>query len=174
MILSIPFSASVWLIFSSLLGFVTSQNDTTTTNNQTCRWSMGNVNFATPVNATRRARFQWDKEPNAGRDWQFSVVVNASDLRGQGQPFISVPEQSKDEVYLYKYPPLNISASGGGLNGCEGVLTQACITALSNITLPRRPSSDLAYRMSCVGARNRQNIKDACSKDVTSFIGYSS
>ena len=88
----------------------------------------------TLVNATGSVAFR-SRTSASDQDWYISVTYrdeNASDIVHRGlQNFISVPNDTTSQACVYVFGAPG-PAQGNGNNGCDGVLSQECISFLSN------------------------------------------
>lgn len=124
------------LTLSALFPFAVSQGNATN-ETKVCKFPWLNpINTDTPVNSTGNVTFRWLDQPYNTQDWYFNVVVNftSNDTfnHEQGTPYISAPDNTTVQVCTHKFGALNITATGNGKNGCEGVLSDKCIAFLKD------------------------------------------
>lgn len=93
-----------------------------------------------PFNATGITPFRFDSQQD---DWYSLATIRFNPKFGNSPDdtvstagilkfFASVPPGQKDRMGCqYLFPALNLSATGPGLNGCEGIVSQECIDRLT-------------------------------------------
>lgn len=108
---------------------------------RTVQEDQGSNASGAPINSTGRSSFQLGAETNpslrnTSNDWYMSLTFN--DTRAQGTAaqwltsWLSVPNGASGSACIYRLGGLNITATSTGSNGCYGVLSSPCISALQN------------------------------------------
>jgi hypothetical protein len=110
-----------------------------------CQGTFEDYKTDRPVNSTGRVTFRFD--PILGlsaEDYYISLTLEDTcresnqyttydrEVTHSIQTWLSVPEDAKGNLCLYHFRAQNASASGTGMDGCEGVLSQKCHDALLN------------------------------------------
>lgn len=146
------------------------QNITNSTDTDSCS-SFGEFSSSAIVNSTGSQSFRWSSQE---KDWYFTTTFNDTrdpilvnqiqDLEG----YISAPADTEATVCIYMLNGIN--ATGGGDNGCEGVLSQSCVDWLTK-TVTYAPRND-GRREVCANMPRREEIEaaGACGADVSSHV----
>lgn len=139
--------------FTLLLSPVFAHNDTTNSNNNgtpnpnQCPLHIHrDFNPDAPINSTGSVNIHWNAlmmDP-ARNDWIFTLTYNESRLRQAPyvrfdtqhylQAYISAPEVSEAQTCVHMFGGLNATSSSSQQNGCDGVLDDACLNFLRNVT----------------------------------------
>lgn len=123
---------AAWVVYGALFLTSSAQNGTNEINISQC----GSFNTLSPdahVNSTGSISFTWE---DGDKDWHLTTTFN--DTRDpvliEGiQDFgtwVSVPGDTDTSICTYALRPIN--ATGTGDNGCEGVLSQQCVSWMTN------------------------------------------
>lgn len=98
------------------------------------------------VNATGITPFRFDSQQD---DWYSSLSFSypyrtteaAAEQASIGgvlslfKTFLSVPKNTKAELCQWSFDYLNATATGPGLNGCQGLLSQECVDRLRDLAI---------------------------------------
>jgi hypothetical protein len=143
-----------------------------------CQGTFEDYKTDRPVNSTGRVAFRFD--PILGlsaEDYYISLTLeDTRQKRDQYsthdrevihsiQTWLSVPENAKGNLCLYHFRAQNASASGTGMDGCEGVLSQKCHDALLNATVDL--SSVTEQDRSCPRFDVTDSLKEECGSIFT-------
>jgi hypothetical protein len=140
-------SAALLTTLLSCIPSLTSAQDApfNSTAYEQCQGTFEDYKTDRPVNSTGRVTFRFD--PILGlsaEDYYISLTLEDTRRKSNQyttydrevthsiQTWLSVPENAKGNLCLYHFRPQNASASGTGMDGCEGVLSQKCHNALLN------------------------------------------
>ncbi|KAF1914022.1 hypothetical protein BDU57DRAFT_331056 [Ampelomyces quisqualis] len=140
------------------------QNTTNSTDIDRCH-SLGEFSSSAIVNSTGSQSFRWSSQE---KDWYFTTTFNDTrdpllvgglqDLEG----YISAPADTEAEVCVYMMRGVN--TTGGGGDGCEGVLSQSCVDWLTK-TVTYAPWND-GRRERCANTPQREEVETTCGGDV--------
>ena len=165
-------------VLSCLFSLTMAQNDTfNLTAYKTCPYDGVGAdlyNATGSVNSTGRVGFRFDPVAGWGLE-EYSLSVTFDEKRtpntkyGTYKPevihythsWLSVPQYSKGNACVYQLRAQNASASGTGMNGCEGVLSQKCYDSLLNSTFDF--PSPKAQKQRCPAFNITEAIMEACS-----------
>jgi len=164
-------------VLSCLFSLTMAQNDTfNLTAYKTCPYDGVGAdlyNATGSVNSTGRVGFRFDPVAGWGLE-EYSLSVTFDEKRtpntkyGTYKPevihythsWLSVPQYSKGNACVYQLRAQNASASGTGMNGCEGVLSQKCYDSLLNSAFDF--PSPKAQKQRCPAFNITEAIMEAC------------
>jgi hypothetical protein len=151
---------------SSLLPPAAAQN-ASSINRTECYGNMGSFDSNASVNSTGKVKFQFD---NNDTNYYLSVTNNDSrsestefvkfipEVRHDYQGWLSYPNDTTVLACIYELSAINASSPDGGMNGCEGVLSTACISELVKVRLPAGSDSNTR----CPSFQATDSVKELC------------
>jgi hypothetical protein len=99
----------------------------------------GSLDPSARVNTTGQVAFTWDTLRS--EEWYFSLTLNdtrSPTRNGQKeslQSYLSFPNSTTEaRGVVFQFSGINASATGTGMNGCEGVLSTECFDKLNNVS----------------------------------------
>lgn len=167
---------------SLLLSPILAQNDTTNpggTNTapadlNLCDIPFGDFNSDASINATGSVNIHWDAlmmDPSAN-DWTITLTYNesrddqdpevSSSTMYYHQGYISAPNVTEARTCVTMFYGVNATSSSGQRNGCDGVLTDACTSFLSEVTF------DEDCNLPRLDTEWTNMWEEACGADMTS------
>jgi hypothetical protein len=165
MIFSMTKIPVVWVSFVLLSLPFSVQKTTNTTDPSICPHMLGTLSSNAPVNATGSQSVQWSQQ---AQDWYLTTTLNDTrspflvaqmhDIQG----YISAPSNTEAHACVYMLGGIN--ATGGGENGCEGVLSHGCVDWLTN-TVSYMPE-DIGGLPQCALTPRREDVREACGAGV--------
>jgi hypothetical protein len=158
------------LMLLSLPTSTVAQEEKNTTDSRFCRYIGSELSSNAPVNSTGFQSFQWSQQE---QDWYLTTTINDTrspflltqmhDIQG----YISAPVNTEASACVYMFRGIN--ATGGGDDGCEGVLSRDCVNWLKRT---------VSYELDKVGGVSRcartppmEDVRKACGDRV--FMSYS-
>lgn len=161
----------VGALCTALFASAAAQN-TSSTNHPGCRTGPDEFDSNASVNSTGKVKFQFDDDVN----YIFSVTYNDTrresteevritpevlhDING----WISMPNGTSGYICVYKFLGLNASSPEEDLNGCGGVLSEACVDKIKEMSIPI--NSDGSGRCPLLDVRIRE-LRGACGNRLT-------
>ncbi len=131
------------------------------------------------VNSSGKIGFQFGEAQNTEsknnvNDWYLSVTFNdtrrQNNANDESEPeisqwissWLSVPNEITGSVCIHALPGINVTADGTGHNGCDGVLSSDCLSALKTAA-----NSGGLYNMEyCPDFPVTDELKKHCGNDV--------
>jgi hypothetical protein len=169
MMYSIKTIPAVWASFIILSLPSSAQETTNTTNLSSCPYSLGTFSSNAPVNSTGSQSVQWSQQ---AQDWYFTTTLNDTrspfletqmhDIQG----YISAPTNTEAHACVYMLGGIN--ATGGGEDGCEGVLSRSCVNWLTNTV--SYTTEDRGNVSRCASAPSREEVREACGTGVVMSV----
>ncbi|KAF1933837.1 uncharacterized protein M421DRAFT_414891 [Didymella exigua CBS 183.55] len=133
-----------------------------------------------PINSTGSVNMHWNAlmmDP-ARNDWIFTLMYNETrnrqaphvvfDTQHKLQSYISAPEASEAQACIHMFGGLNATSSSSELNGCDGVLDDACFNFLGNATFSSGcslPEPRLKWL---------EDLREVCGTDVATSLASTS
>jgi hypothetical protein len=132
------------------------------------------------VNSTGKVGFRFGEANDriSQNEWYLSVTYNDTSRQEsipgyltaphRLQGWLSGPSDASGLACIYKFSSVNASASGLGMNGCNGILSAACISALGNITMFHTGEDD-----ECPDFEATDEMKKQCGNGTIGTVFYS-
>jgi hypothetical protein len=134
-----------------------------------CHYLGNDLSSNAPVNSTGSQSFQWSQQE---QDWYFTTTVNDTrspflvaqmhDIQG----YISAPANTKASACVYMFKGIN--ATGGGDDGCEGVMSRECIDWLTR-TVSYAPENRGGVSR-CAMPPPTEDLRNACGPNVQKLV----
>jgi hypothetical protein len=129
------------------------------------------------VNSTGKVGFRFGEANDRinNNEWYLSVTYNDTSRQKpipgyltaphKLQGWLSGPSDASGLACIYKFSGVNASTSGLGMNGCNGILSAACISALGNITV-----SDIRDDDECPDFEATDEMKKQCGNSTIGTV----
>jgi hypothetical protein len=160
---------SVWASFILLSLPSFAQETTNRTDLSLCPYGLGTFSSNAPVNSTGSQSIQWSQQ---AQDWYLTTTLNDTrspflvtqmhDIQG----YISAPANTEAHACVYMLRGIN--ATGGGEDGCEGVLSRGCVDWLTN-KVSYMPENRGGVSK-CASTPPREEMREACGADVAMLV----
>lgn len=162
----------VLVAFLALLSSSSAHNDPTL-DFDSCPRTVGSIAPDAPVNSTGIVPFKFSSVSE--EEWYLSVTL--TDIRSpllvsqqiNLQGYLSMPNTiTSGKACLYQFSGVNTSVSGSGLNSCEGVLSQECISLIRGTTFPTAPLLGDEGDLQCQPIPDSDKIRETCGQSIIS------
>jgi hypothetical protein len=134
-----------------------------------CPYALGTFSSNALVNSTGSQSIRWSQQE---QDWYLTTTLN--DTRSPFlvtqmhdiQSYISAPANTEAHACVYMLGGIN--ATGGGEDGCEGVLSRGCVDWLTN-KVSYMPE-DRGGVSQCASTPSREEVREACGAGVVMLV----